>query len=182
MQNIVADVIHEGKQNWGWYMALGIALIVVGFVAIGSDVVGATLASMIVLGALILVAGIAQIAGAFVARGAGNIILLLLVGILDIVVGWMLIQHPDVGALTTTLLLATLFVVGGAYRFVSALWLRFPNYGWAAFGGAVTFVLGLMLWNQWPTSALWFIGFAVGLNFIFAGVAWASLALRLKAA
>jgi uncharacterized membrane protein HdeD (DUF308 family) len=46
VQNIIADVIHEGKQNWGWYMALGIALIVIGFVAIGSDVVGATLASM----------------------------------------------------------------------------------------------------------------------------------------
>jgi uncharacterized membrane protein HdeD (DUF308 family) len=182
MQNIAADVIHEGKRNWGWYMALGIALIVIGVVAIGGDVVGATLISMVVFGALIFIGGIVQIVGAFAARGAGNVILLLLVGILDIVVGWMLMQHPAVGALATTLLLATLFVVGGAYRFVSALWLRFPQYGWAAFSGAVTFVLGLMLWNQWPTSALWFIGFAVGLHFIFAGVAWFSLALKLKTA
>jgi uncharacterized membrane protein HdeD (DUF308 family) len=181
MRNIATESIHEGKQHWGWYMTVGIALIVVGVLAILSET-AATFASITVLGAFIFIAGIMQIAGAFMTRGAGNVILLLLVGVLDIVVGLMLWQHPVAGALTITLLLAALLVFGGIFRFVSALWLRFPQYGMAAVSGVITFILGVLLWAQWPSSALWFIGFAVGLNFIFAGLAWSSMALRLKAA
>jgi uncharacterized membrane protein HdeD (DUF308 family) len=36
------------------------------------------------------------------------------------------------------------------------------------------------LWAQWPISAVWFPGFAVGVNFIFAGIAWAAMGLRLR--
>jgi len=68
------------------------------------------------------------------------------------------------------------------FRFVSALWLRFPQYGMAAVSGVITFILGILLWAKWPSSALWFIGFAVGSNFIFVGLAWSSMALKLKAA
>lgn len=176
---MAADSIRQAKAHWGWYMAVGIALVVIGLLAILSET-AATFATITVLGVLVFIAGIMQIAGAFMTRGAGHIILMLLVGILDLVVGLMLIQHPVAGALTVTLLLAALLVFGGIFRFISALWLQFPHYGVAALSGAVTFVLGLLLWFQWPFSALWFIGFAVGLNFIFAGVAWASLAWKLK--
>lgn len=181
MQNIVTESVHYGKQHWGWYMAVGVALVVVGVLAIFSQT-AATFASITVLGALIFIAGIMQIAGAFMTRGFGNVILLLLVGVLDIVVGLMLWQHPVAGALTITLLLAALLVFGGIFRFVSALWLRFPQYGMAAISGVITFILGALLWAQWPSSGLWFIGFAVGLNFIFVGLAWSSMALKLKAA
>ncbi|HEY1868160.1 MAG TPA: DUF308 domain-containing protein [Candidatus Cybelea sp.] len=140
----------------------------------------ATLASVFALGFALLIAGVAQIVGAFMSRGAGHVILLLLVGFLDIIVGFALLQHPAIGALAVTLLLAALFLFGGIFRFVSALWLQFPNYGWVAFSGVISFILGLLLWMQWPVSAFWFIGFAVGLNFIFAGIAWSALALKLK--
>jgi uncharacterized membrane protein HdeD (DUF308 family) len=181
VQNIVNESVRDGKQHWGWYMAVGVALIVVGVLAIFSEA-AATFASITVLGAFIFIAGIMQIAGAFATRGAGHVILLLLVGVLDIIVGLMLWQHPVAGALTITLLLAALLVFGGIFRFVSALWLRFPQYGMAAVSGVITFILGVLLWAQWPSSGLWFIGFAVGLNFIFVGLAWSSMALKLKAA
>ena len=41
--------------------------------------------------------------------------------------------------------------------------------------GAVSVALGVMLAMQWPTSATWFIGFAVGLDLILYG--WALLML-----
>jgi uncharacterized membrane protein HdeD (DUF308 family) len=129
---------------------------------------------------VLLIVGVAQIIGAFMARGAGHVILLLLVGILDVVVGLMLLQHPGMGALTLTLLLAALFVFGGIFRFITALWLQLPNYGWVAVSAVITFILGVLLWLQWPFSATWFIGFAVGVNFIVAGIAWLALALQLR--
>jgi uncharacterized membrane protein HdeD (DUF308 family) len=171
----------ELRKQWGWCVALGALLVLVGIYAISSGT-AATIASILVLGAAIFVAGIFQIAAAFAARGAGHVILALLTGVLDSVVGLMLVQHPGVGALTITLLLAALFVFGGLYRLVIALWLQFPHYGWVACSGLVTFALGVMLWMQWPLSAEWFIGFAVGLNFIFTGIAWSTLGWKLKQA
>ena len=181
MRTIAQEAVGVGQahKEWGWYMALGIVLILTGVYAIYAGE-AATIASVLVLGIVLLIAGVAQIVGAFMVRGAGHVILSLLVGVLDIVVGLMLVQHPGIGALTITLLLAALLVFGGIFRFVSALWLQFPQYGWVAFSGLVSFVLGVLLWLQWPISAVWFIGFVVGLNFLFAGFAWSSLAWKLK--
>jgi hypothetical protein len=66
--------------------------------------------------------------------------------------------------------------------FVCAKLLQFPHHGWAALSGIVTVALGVFLWAQWPTSANWFIGLAVGINFIFAGIAWSATALKLESA
>ncbi len=169
----------ELRREWKWYFGVGVALVLLGILALIAEV-SATLASVIVYGAIVFVAGIAQIVGAFRAHGAGHVFLYLLLGVLDAIVGLILIGHPLLGALVLTLLLAIMFVVGGAFRLISALWLRFPHYGWAAFSGAVTVVLGLMLWDQFPTSALWFIGLAIGINFIFFGASLASMGLRLR--
>jgi len=175
----VADSIDKAHAMWGWYLALGVALIVLGAYALVYGT-AATIASVIALGAVCLIAGIVRLFTAFQARGAGHIILFLLLGVLDLVVGWMLIQHPEAGALVVTLLLAALFVFGGSYSLIGALWLQFPHYGWVAVNGFLSLVLGILLWAQWPISGIWFIGFAVGLNFIFAGVTWSALAFKLR--
>lgn len=175
----IAESVQTAHKTWGWYLALGIGLILAGVYAVYAAT-AATTASVIVIGAVVFIAGIFQLAAAFLARGAGHVILLLLVCALDIIVGLMLVQHPTAGALTITLLLAALFVFSGIYRFVAALWLQFPHYGWAAFSGLVSLALGVLLWMQWPISGFWFIGFAVGVNFIFAGIVWSSIALKLK--
>jgi len=177
----VVQSVQETRREWGWYLALGVLMVVAGAYAIYSTE-AATVVSVIALGVILMIAGVAQLIAAFQARGAGHVILLLLIGALDIVVGLMLIEHPEAGALTVTLLLAALFVFGGIYRFISALWLQFPQYGWVAFSGIITFVLGILLWMQWPFSGEWFIGFAVGLNFIIAGILWSVFAVKIKPA
>ena len=178
MAQIIQDAA-QARKDWGWYIALGVLLILVGAYAIWAEGT-ATLASVFALGIVLLIAGIGQLVAAFMARGAGHVILMLLVGMLDVIVGLMLIEHPLGGALVVTLLLAALLVFGGVFRFVSALWLQFPNYGWVALSGILSTILGILLWTQWPISAIWFIGFVVGLNFIFAGISWTWLGLKLK--
>lgn len=182
MREAVAGVVgpvQQAHKVWGWYLALGIALILLGAYCIYAEV-AATFASVVVIGAVLMISGIAQMVAAFMSRTAGHIILLLLVGALDIFVGLALVEHPEFGALVLTLFLAVLFVFGGTYRFIASMWLQFPHYGWVAFSGLVSIALGVLLWMQWPFSALWFIGLAVGINLIFAGVAWSSLSLKLK--
>jgi len=50
--------------KWGWIVALGVVYLIAGFVALGSMVM-ATVASVIVVGAMMIVAGITEIIGAF---------------------------------------------------------------------------------------------------------------------
>ena len=171
--------IKEAHQQWGWYLALGIGLTLLGAYAVYAEP-AATLASVVTIGVIVMLSGVLQLAGAFVARGAGHVVLLLLIGALDVFVGLTLMAHPGMGALTLTLLLAMLFTFGGLYRFVSALVLQLPGYGWVAFGGLLATVLGILLWMQWPTSSVWFIGFAVGVNLLIAGITWSATAFNLK--
>lgn len=171
--------VTEARRSWGWFVALGIVLILVGAYCIWAEI-AATLAAIVVLGAVLIVAGVVRLLSIFTARSFGYGILLLLAGIFELIVGLILIEHPGLGALTITLFVAMLLLVGGVFRFFSALWFRMPHYGWVAFSGLVSVVLGILLWAQWPFSALWFIGFAVGVSLIFDGAAWTSLGLRLK--
>jgi uncharacterized membrane protein HdeD (DUF308 family) len=41
-------------------------------------------------------------------------------------------------------------------------------------------LLGILVLAQWPVSGLWVIGLFVGIELIFAGVAWVALALDLR--
>lgn len=161
-------------------MALGIALVVLGVLAIIYEST-ATLASITALGVIIILAGIVQLIAMFQSRNAGHIILYLLFGALEIFVGFSLIRYPLAGTLAVTLLLSVYLLFTGIFRIIYALWTQFPQYGWAVFSGIISAILGVLLWLQWPYSALWFIGFAVGVSFIFAGIAWCGFAMRLRA-
>lgn len=180
MNTGVIGAFSEARRHWGWYLAVGIVLILIGLYCIWAEM-AATAASVVILGAVLFVAGIAQIIGAFMARGAGHVILMLLIGVLNIIVGLMLVEHPELGALAITLFVAALLVFAGIFRFFTALLIQMPRYGWIAASGVISVVLGILLWAQWPYSGLWFIGFVVGLSFIFEGISLSSLALRLKA-
>jgi uncharacterized membrane protein HdeD (DUF308 family) len=51
------------RGNWFWFVLLGVALIVLGFVALGSLWI-ATLATTVVIGVLLIVSGVAETTGA----------------------------------------------------------------------------------------------------------------------
>jgi len=172
------ETVDTIRKEWGWFLALGLGLIALGVFAIVYEQI-ATLASVSALGIMLVVAGALQLAAAFRARGAGHVVLYLLFGLLEALAGFVLIGHPIGGALVVTLTLAIYLIFTGTFRFIYALWSQLPGYGWAAFAGVLSIVLGVLLWMQWPTSAVWFLGFAVGVNFVFAGTSFTALALRL---
>jgi uncharacterized membrane protein HdeD (DUF308 family) len=70
-------------------------------------------------------------------------------------------------------------MVAGCFRIIVALSMRFPQWGWMLCNGVVTLILGLLIWRQWPGSALWIIGLFIGLDLIFTG--WARVMLALAA-
>jgi uncharacterized membrane protein HdeD (DUF308 family) len=167
-----------GGENEGdvraWVIFAGIAMLVLGTAAILYDVT-ATLVSVFLFGWLLMLAGIMQIVHAFQVRAWSGFFLYLLDGIIRATVGTLLVIYPGSGALTLTLVLSFYFIVGGLFKTIGSIVLQFPSWGWSVASGLVSVALGVMLAMQWPTSGLWFIGFAVGIDLILYG--WALLML-----
>ena len=164
---------------WPWFLLLGVLLIIVGIMAIGAAFV-ATLATVLIFGWLIIAGGVVETVNAFLARNWSGFFVHLLGGVLHLVVGILMIEHPERAAAALTLLLALIFFVGGVIRIAYALIDRFPGWVWMLLNGVVTLALGVMIWRQWPESGLWVIGLFVGIDLIMNGWSWVMLALILR--
>jgi uncharacterized membrane protein HdeD (DUF308 family) len=167
------------RGNWGWILALGIVLIVVGTLAIAMPFAG-SLASIVALSALLVVGGIAQLIGAFWTRDWSGFFLSLLMGVLYLVVGAMFLRHPGEGMVAVTLLLACGFMIGGLFRIIGSLLYRFPHWGWVFLGGVISLLLGIYIYSQWPFDSFFIPGLFVGIDMIFTGWTWVILALAVK--
>lgn len=170
--------LEEIRHKWGWFLILGIALVVLGAVALGVPLL-ATLTSVLFFGWLVAFGGLFEAVAAFAARKWSGFFLHLLSSVLSIVVGALMVTHPGAAAGALTLLLAAFFLMGGIFRISTAVVVRFPAWGWAAFGGIVTAFLGVLIWAEWPSSALWVIGTFVAIDLLFRG--WASIMFGLAA-
>jgi uncharacterized membrane protein HdeD (DUF308 family) len=134
----------------------------------------------VVVGWLLVFSGVAQTILAFQVRDWGGFFLHLLEGLLEFVVGVLLLAKPAAGALVLTLLIAAYLLVGGMFRIIGAFSIRFPGWGWVAFAGFVSVALGAMLVAEWPFSGIWFLGTWVGIDLIFQGAAWTAFGLALR--
>jgi uncharacterized membrane protein HdeD (DUF308 family) len=167
------------RGNWFWFVLLGVALVILGIVALGAVVI-ASLAAAVAIGILLLMAGAAEVIGAFWCRGWSGFFLHLLSGVLSIVVGVLFIRAPLNALAALTLLVACFLLVGGIFKIVAAVAYRFAAWGWSLAGGIIDVVLGVLIWLEWPGSAYWVIGLFVGINLIFRGMNWIALGLALK--
>jgi uncharacterized membrane protein HdeD (DUF308 family) len=179
LEGMLTEEASSVRKSWGWFLALGIVQIVAGMLAV-SFAFSATVASVVTLGVLLLVAGGAQVGAAIWARDWSGFFLFLLVGVLYAVAGLFTLQQPVLAAESVTLMLAAAFVVGGVFRIIVALVERFPSWGWVLANGAIAVLLGIAIWQQWPASGLWVIGMLVGIDLIVNGVTWSALAVVVR--
>lgn len=170
--------LDELKRRWGWFLGLGIALILLGTIALGASVL-MTLATMVFIGWLMIVGGVVEVVHAFGIKHWGGFFIDLLTGILYVVVGFMIVANPGATAVTLTLLIAMFLIFGGIFRIVTAIIVRFQNWIWLILHGIVNLLLGILIWRQWPFSGLWVIGFFIGIDMIFNG--WSLVMLGLAA-
>jgi uncharacterized membrane protein HdeD (DUF308 family) len=166
--------LKEFRNNWRWFLTLGILMIILGVLALGSSVT-ATSFSLIFIGWLLIFAAIlvgllyvaigfkVQMGRAFPAS--------------SLVVGFMLVANPGASPLTVTLLVTIFFLMSGAFRIIASISMRFPQWGWVLLNGIVTLVLGILVWRRWPASGYRIIGLFIGVDFILSGWSWVTLSL-----
>lgn len=170
--------LEELRKQWGWFLGLGILLIVLGTIALGSSV-AMTSASMIFLGFLMLTGGVMEALHAFTSKSWGGFFINLISGILSVVVGFMVVANPEITAVTLTLLIALFLIFSGIFRIATALLVRFPNWSWILLHGGINLLLGVSIYKEWPLSGLWIIGLFIGVDMIFNG--WSLVMLGLAA-
>ena len=177
--DVIIGATPEMIRNWGWLLAFGVVLMVLGVVAVVRAAT-ATIASMVFFGWLLVFASVIQFVEAFMVGHWAGFFLHLLIAILFSVVGLLMVVRPVISAEALTFLMSVFFLLGGLYQLAAAIWSHLPGWGWQALNGIIAAVMGVLILAQWPVSGLWVIGLFVGIDLIFYGWAWIALALDLK--
>jgi uncharacterized membrane protein HdeD (DUF308 family) len=166
----------EVRKHWGWFLALGLLLTIMGGMVVQTSFV-ATVFSVMLFGAVLACAGVVQVIQAFLARKWSGLFLLLFLGILYIISGAFCVARPAEAAITLTLWFAAFCFISGIFRMLTSLLIRFQRWGWVFFNGLVTSILGSVIYADWPVSGLWVIGLIIGIDMVLSGWSWILLAL-----
>jgi uncharacterized membrane protein HdeD (DUF308 family) len=175
---LIVKATPEMIHNWGWFLAFGIVLLLLGIAAIVRSF-AATVASMVFFGWLLVFGGVIEFVHAFMVGNWAGFFLHLLVALLFGITGVTMLVKPVLSAEAVTLLMSVFFLIGGLYQLISALWMHLLGWGWQALNGIIASILGVLLLAQWPISGLWVIGLFIGIDLVFYGWAWIVLALNL---
>lgn len=168
------------REKWGWFLAFGVALTALGFIALGYVVLG-TIVSVVFNGFLMIIAGAAEIVLGFRARTWGRTALLIVAGALYVLAGLIAVNNPLLAATIFTLLLGAGLIATGIVRLVMAFQLpKDAPRGLVMLGAAVTTLLGVLIISSWPASSLFLIGTFLAIELIFQGAGWISFAWGLK--
>ena len=161
-------------------MLVGILSMVFGVVAMAIPALaGKTV--VIVIGILLVIAGISQVIFALKTGGWSHKLPPLILGAITTLVGFGVLGHQLLALTFLTLLLAISFVIEGIWKIFAAFNYR-PSTGWFAVlvSGVLSLLLGLLIWMQWPVSGLWAVGVLVGVNLLMTGVALIAVAATLR--
>lgn len=167
--------IEEARKNAGLLIFLGMLTVVFGVLAIASPFITGVAVAMLV-GFLLLFAGIARIAHAFKSKHWGAGIWGAFVGFLGVAAGLLMLVRPLVGLAWLALLLAIYFLVAGVCEILTAFKIKpHRGWGWVLFNGLVAVLLGFLIWQQWPVSGAWAVGVLVGVHILITGFMMVSL-------
>ena len=163
----------------GWIIALGIVYVIAGLIALGS-IVTATIATVFVVGIMMLIAGVAEVFHAFQIKTWGRFLLWLLLGALYIIAGFLTFENPLLAAALLTLLLGVSLIASGIMRIVLAFSMKGGTpWIWVVLSGAITLLLGLVILAHWPVSSLYILGLFLGIDLVFAGAGWIAVGFGL---
>lgn len=164
----------------GWIIALGVVYVIAGFVALGSIMI-ATVASVLIVGVMMIVAGVAELINAFQIKSWGKFLIWALIGVLYIVAGFVTFENPLLAAVVLTLTLGASLVASGIMRVIIGFSMkRETPWIWVALSGAITLLLGLLILARWPINSVYILGLFLGIDLIMAGTGWIWLGSGLR--
>jgi uncharacterized membrane protein HdeD (DUF308 family) len=168
----------EIATHWGWFLALGVLLVLAGIAAIAFPFLS-TIAAKIAIGWIFLAAGVFELIHAFYVKRWAGFFWNLLIGLLYIAAGAWLAFFPLTGILTLTIAIAALFIAEGVVELIMGFRVRpHDGWGWVVFSGLASIAVGLLIALSLPESAVWALGVLAGTKLLLSG--WSFIALALS--
>jgi uncharacterized membrane protein HdeD (DUF308 family) len=149
---------------------MGIVAIVMGVLAIMAPLFTG-LSVVVMVGIMVLIAGVTRMIWAFGAGSLGTRAFQLLIGGLTLLCGLAMVTDPIFASGVLTVILAIYLVVDGVVEISVAFGMR-PGRGWGLLlaGGIISLLLGLMIWRQFPLSGAWALGIFLGVKLLLVGM------------
>ena len=155
----------------GWRLGLGIAMVVLGVLALASAPL-AGIVSAVLLGLALVIGGGVALIGVFRSDSVAEALLMVILTAMLLFTGIGLLADPVRALASITTLLGTFLLLSGVARIVIALFDRRARSGWAVLHGVVNLILGILIFAKWPLSGLVAIGLFIAIELIIVGVSW----------
>ena len=140
----------------------------------------ATVASVFIVGIMMIIAGAAELINALQIKTWGKFLVWALLGVLYIVAGFVTFENPLFAAVLLTLILGASLVASGVVRlFLAFNMKRETPWIWVALSAVITLLLGVLILARWPVNSVYILGLFLGIDLIMAGAGWIGLGLGL---
>ena len=171
----------EIKKSTNWVIFLSVALIVLGTLAIIAPAIASAFFTAM-MGWITLISGVIMIVEAFRSHPVKGFWLNLIVGGFYAIAGLYILFNLGAALLALTLAFGILFIVEGIFTIIMAFTQKAGrSMSWlVVLNGVVTLILGIMVLNRWPVSALWLIGLYVGISLLLSGISLLAAALAAR--
>lgn len=173
---------HLGK-SWMWWVLAGLLSLFGGIYAFLNPV-AASLTVTLFAAIIFLVLGVIEIVTAIQMRAHGGFLWKLALGILTALTGFVLFRNPLAGTVALTILVGAMFFGMGVAKVLLGLRIRpRQGWGWVVLSGALSLLLALLIFGDFPRSAVTILGIllavellSTGFSFLFCGLALRKLA------
>ncbi len=174
----VWETPRRAPAGWGWVLAYGVLMILVGIFAL-LDPLAAGFAAGVIFGVALIAYGVFAIAAGVSAFSTGAKALEILLGVIAIAAGLFSLFDPFRGAASLAWAIGLWLLVSGISQL--AYGVRGLHYKmWRLLLGIVDIALGAYLLFSGPLSGLVFVAAIVGFSFLVRGVFLSTLAFGLR--
>ena len=136
----------------------------------------------LIIGCLILAAGIAHLVFAFHTRSVDGFLWQILLGALYVMAAICLLANPLLSVVSLTLLLAIFLLLEGILEFALYFRLRrFRHSVWLLIDGIGTLILGILMVSQWPPVSPEIIGVLIGISLMLSAVSRLIFTMAIRA-
>lgn len=136
---------------------------------------------MVLIGWLLVIAGLVQILGLIGASRIPFFWMQLISVMLSLVVGGLLISRPETGTGSLALLMLVFFVAEGMARIAFAMMIRpMEDWLWILGSGVAGILMALVLAANLPDVGVWLLGLLLGITLIAIGGAQGYMAWNLR--
>lgn len=170
------------RRAWLWLVLLALAMVAVGMMAIIHPLT-ASVATLVWIGALFAVAGLAQLLQVWTAPGWRGGLWHIASGAVYLLGGLVMVFDPMAGAVAFGFIVAATLMVTGGLRLLAGLLTR-PEGGWLSLvlSGAVTMAAGAAVALLPPGQSMLIPGLLVGTAMLVEGLVLLTLAMAARRA